>query len=137
MRILFIILAIGMTALAASAVLYGPAHAGQGSDNVVTLLGTGGGQSGADSPAFLLVKGGGHHGHHGHRGARFFGGVIIGSPFLYGAYSDWGYGDGEGYFTQESKSANGPVMNTNAFKLIADFQAALSRSGAIFASRLA
>lgn len=100
MRTLFIILALGMTALVAGAVLYGPAYAGQSSDNVVTLLGAGaGGQSGADSPAFLLVKGG-HHGHHGHRGARFFGGVIIGSPFLYGYYPDWSYSDGEGYFTQ-------------------------------------
>lgn len=95
MRTLFVMLALGMTALVGSAVLYGPAFAGQNSDNVIALPGPG-----ADSPAFMLVKGGYHH----HHGGGFFGGFYLGSPYGYGYgyYPGWGYSleDGEGYFTQ-------------------------------------
>ncbi len=102
MRTLFIILALGMTALVASAVLYGPVYAGQGSDNVIALTGAGG-QAGVDAPVLFVKKGGGHHGFHGHHGFR--GGIYFGSPYGYGYYPDggYGYGDGEGYYTEGKK----------------------------------
>lgn len=105
MRALYIMLALGITAVLTGAILLAPAYADQNHSNTFSLLGASAGNSTVDSPLFLQVRrgGGGHAafmhggGHHGHRGA-FFGGIYLGYPYLYSP--DWDYSSGEGYYTQ-------------------------------------
>ena len=63
MRALYIMLAVGMTALLSSVVLSGPVYADQISDNTFALLGAAAGQH---SPEIMLVKRG---------GVSFYGGI--------------------------------------------------------------
>ncbi len=108
MRALFIMLAVGMTALLSSVVLSGPVYADQISVNTFATLGAGVGQH---SPEIMLVKRGGaaFYGGIGPYGfgygrGGFYGGFYPGGSLYLGPYSDYGFNDGEGYYTEGNKT---------------------------------
>jgi len=106
MRALLYIVAVGMTALLSGVVLSGPAHADELYGTTFSLLGPGPAQT---TPEIMQVKsdvsiygGVGPYGFgYGRRG--FYGGVYPGGTY-FGPYGGYGYGDGEGYYTEGRKT---------------------------------